>query len=191
MDEPFSRLGSFRLVLSLMKVLEWKNVRQAQYPIYTFSIVDWYILVSSTITSSFARPASSRKDPKAQEMQKMKVWNKTITKKTSKNEFDSSSSFSTSALWTEWQWRRDSFYLLVVVLVRILNLQLWQLIAILIVAGDDKLTYISWKNLRRPYRFCFFSFSRFLRLFSSSSSTGWRQGSTASNRRRTAWNTFT
>ena len=35
-----------------------------------------------------------------------------------------------------WQQRERLFHLLVVVLVRILNLQLWQLIAILIVAGE-------------------------------------------------------
>ena len=80
MDEPFSRLGSFRLVLSLMNVLEWKEQCQAQYPIHILSIVDRYVLICLTITSSFARPASSKKDPKAQEMQKMKVWKRTIAK---------------------------------------------------------------------------------------------------------------
>ena len=41
-----------------------------------------------------------------------------------------------------WQSGDRFLYLLVVVLVRILNLQLWQLIAILIIATDDKISHI-------------------------------------------------
>ena len=41
-----------------------------------------------------------------------------------------------------WQSGDRFLYLLVVVLVRILNLQLWQLIAILIVARDEKLSHM-------------------------------------------------
>ena len=38
MDEPFSRSGSFRLVLSLMKVLEWKVQCQAHFMFPVLSI---------------------------------------------------------------------------------------------------------------------------------------------------------
>ena len=71
MVEPFSRSGSLRLVLSLMKV--YKKKRTVVTSIFPF-------FYQITQTSSFARPASSRKDPKAQEMQKMKVWIRNLAK---------------------------------------------------------------------------------------------------------------
>ena len=46
-----------------------------------------------------------------------------------------------------WQLEERLFYLLVVVLVRILNLQLRQLIAILVVAGDKKTIMESCKKM--------------------------------------------